>query len=202
MWNYIFVMRSPLDLSLTHGQVAWVLARGQPPSPVLLDQLRYLRQLGVPFTAEELGSGRGNRIRYGFDHLIELGIALFGLQRGMKPGEIAGILVDHRAELRRCYHDTLAGLTPSAFAAEWVKSRGTVVPIMNEIWLRLWDRHSAQAGTFSLVPGDAFSALQQLETLSERYPGGEVRTLLPLTRLIIELVAWAGEAPEIKPGRK
>ena len=72
MWNYILSM-APLDLSLTHGQVAWALARGQQPSDQLIDQLRYLRQLGVPFSKHELGGGRGNRIRYGFDQLIELG---------------------------------------------------------------------------------------------------------------------------------
>jgi len=195
-------MSCPLDLSLTHGQVAWVLARGQPPSQLLLDQLRYLRQLGVPFSREECGSGRGNRIRYGLDHLIELGVALFGLERGMKPREIAGLLVDHRAEFRRCYRDALAAMAPFAFQAEWVKSRGAVVAIMGEeVFLRLRDRHSEEVATLELVPPDAFATmLQQLQTLT--YPGGEIRTLLPLTRLVIELVAWAREAPEIKPGRK
>jgi hypothetical protein len=196
------LMASPLDLSLTHGQVAWALSRGQPPSARLLDQLRYLRQLGVPFSEQELGGGSGNRIRYGFDHLIELGVALFGLQRGMAPREVAGILVDHRAELRRCYRDTLAALAPSAFEEEWVKSRGAVVPIMNEIFLRLHDRYSERPGSFELPPGDPFAALRHNATVTERYPGGEVRTLLPLTRLVIELVAWAREAPEIKPGRQ
>jgi hypothetical protein len=195
-------MASPLDLSLTHGQVAWVLSGGQPPTAPLLDQLRYLRQLGVPFSKQELGGGRGNRIRYGFDHLIELGVALFGLQRGMRPREVAGILVEHRADFRRCYRDTLAALPPSAFEAEWVKSRGAMVPIMNEIFLRLHDRYSERPGSFELVPGDPFAALMQLASVTERYPGGEVRTLLPLTRLVIELVAWAREAPEINPGRK
>jgi hypothetical protein len=195
-------MASPLDLSLTHGQVAWVLSRGLSPTPLLLDQLRYLRQLGVPFSKQELGGGRGNPIRYGFDHLIELGVALFGLQRGMAPREVVGIVVDHRAELRRCYRDTLAALPASALEAEWVKSRGAVVPIMDEIFLRLGDRYSERQGTFELVPGDAFAALVQLKTVTEKYPGGEVRTLLPLTRLVLELVAWAREAPEIKPGRK
>ena len=189
-------------LGLTHGQVAWTLSRGLPPSRRLIDQLRYLRQLGVLFAKEELGGGRGNRIRYGFDHLIELGAALFGLQRGMTPREVAGILVDHRIELRRCYRDTLAVLPPSAFEQAWVKSRGAVVPIMNEVFLRLHDRYSERQGTFELVPGDAFAALTQIEFLTEKYPGGEVRTLLPLTRLVLELVAWAREAPEIKPGRK
>jgi hypothetical protein len=40
----------PTKLNLTHGQVAWALARGAPPAALLLDQLRYLRQLGVPFS--------------------------------------------------------------------------------------------------------------------------------------------------------
>jgi hypothetical protein len=195
-------MSSPLDLSLTHGQVAWVLARGRPPNAQLLDQLRYLRQLGVPFSQKELGGGRGNRIRYGFDHLIELGVALFGLQRGITPREVAGILVDRRVEFRRLYRDILAGLSPAAFEAEWVKSRGAAAPIINEVVLRLNDRYSESPGSFELMPGDAFAAFLQFATLTETYPGGGVRTVLPLTRLVIELVAWAREAPEIKPGRK
>jgi hypothetical protein len=187
---------------LTHGQVAWALARGQEPPAVLIDQLRYLLQLGVPFSKHELGSGRGNRIRYGFDQLIELGVALFGLQRGMTPREVAAILVEHRAKLRRRYRDILAALPAAAFEAEWVKSRGAVVPIMNEIFLRLRDRYAERPGSFELVAGDPFALLSQLATVTERYPGGEARTLVPLTRLVTELVAWAREAPEIKPGRK
>ena len=202
MWNYIYSMDSPLNLSLTHGQVAWVLSRGQQPSTLLLDQLRYLRQLGVPFSKQELGGGSGNRIRYGFDHLIELGVALFGLQRGMAPREVAGILVEHRVEFRRLYRDTVTALPPGAFEAEWVKSGGEVVPIRNEICLRLHDRYSEHKGTFELVPGDAFAAMMEFKNITETYPGGEVRTLLPLTRLVVELVAWAREAPEIKPGRQ
>ena len=187
---------------MTHGQVAWALARGQPPSDQLIDQLRYLRQLGVPFSKAELGAGSGNRIRYGFDHLIELGVAVFGLDRGMRPREVAGILVDHRAEFRRCYRDTLAALPESAFTAEWVKSRGTMVPFINERFVRLHDRHSERPGSFELVPGDPLDAFRQFATVTERYPGGDLRTLLPITRLVLELVAWAREAPEIKPGRK
>ena len=195
-------MVSPLALSLTHGQVAWALARGEPPSAQLIDQLRYLRQLEVPFSKAELGGGSGNRLRYGYNHLIELGVAVFGLERGMRPREMARILVDHRAELRRCYRDTLAVLPESAFEAEWVKSRGAVVPMMNERFLRLHDRYSEWSGSFDLVPGDSLAAFLQVATITERYPGGEARTLLPLTRLVIELVAWAREAPEIRPGRK
>ena len=195
-------MIAPTELSLTHGQVTWALARGELPAALLIDQLRYLRQLGVPFSKSELGGGRGNRIRYGFDHLIELGVAVFGLQRGLTPREVAGIVVEHRAELRRCYRDILAALPASVFEAEWVKSRGAVVPLMNEIFLRLHDRYAEQPGSYELVPGDPLALLQQFATVTERYPGGETRTLVPITRVVIELVAWARVAPEIKPGRQ
>jgi hypothetical protein len=98
--------------------------------------------------------GRGHRIRYGFDHLIELGVALFGLRRGMAPREVAGILVNHRDELRRCYRDTASVLPPKAFEAEWVKGRGALVPIMAEEWfIRMHDRYSHKSGTYELVDG-------------------------------------------------
>jgi len=44
---------------------------------------------------------------------------------------VAGILVEHWAKRWR-YRDILAALPAAAFEAEWVKSRGAVVPIMNE----------------------------------------------------------------------
>jgi len=55
-----------------------------------------------------------------------LGVALFGLQRGMAPREVAAILVEHRAELRRCYRDIVAALprlrrSGSKAAAGWCR---------------------------------------------------------------------------------
>ena len=77
-----------------------------------------------------------------------------------------------------------------------------MVPLINERFVRLHDRYSERPGSFDLVPGDPFDAFRQFATVTERYPGGDLRTLLPITRLVTELVAWAREAPEIKPGRK
>src|ERR1700726_63957 len=91
------------NLRLTHGQVLWALARGEPPRSALIDQIRYLRRSGVPFKGTELGRGRGNRIHYGFEHLIELGVALFGLQRGMDPREVVVMVTRHRRSLRAIY---------------------------------------------------------------------------------------------------
>ena len=61
------------EMSLSHGQVLWALARGRQPEATMVDEVRYLRQLGVPFRPAELGRGRGNRLRYRYEHLIEFG---------------------------------------------------------------------------------------------------------------------------------
>jgi hypothetical protein len=190
-------------LSLSHGQVAWALARGTPPSRQLLDQLRYLRQLGVPFMAGELGTGRGYRVRYAFDHLIELGVALFGLRRGMTPRDITSLVVASRAQLRRIYRAAFAAQPLLAIEQPWVKSRGAEVPILaDEVFLRLNDRHSGAPGTFEIVRIKDLNQIIQMAMAGEGYPGEATRTLLPLTRLVLELVAWAREAPETRPGRK
>ena len=188
-------------LSLSHGQVLWALERGRPPEPTTVDQLRYLRRLGVPFRKSELGSGRGNRVRYRYEHLIELGVALFGLQRGMKPQEVAKILTDRRKYLRTIYEKAFSDQPEAAMEAEWVKSRGRVVPLLgDEIFLRLHDRHSDAPGKIEMLEQNEIKDLREFFLLGEKYPGEKTRTLLPLTRLVLELVAWAKEAPEIKPG--
>ena len=189
-------------LDLTHGQVAWALNRGASPQERMLDQLRYLRQLGVPFDKAELGSGRGNRIRYDYDHFIEAGVALFALQRGVKPQAIASFLKDNRPRLRELYHQAFLDQPAGALEAEWVKSRGRIGTLLaDEMFLRLHDRYAETSGQIEVLGREHLADLYDFGMLVERYPGDDARTLVPLTRLVLELVAWAQEAPEIKPGR-
>jgi hypothetical protein len=167
----------------------------------MVDQLRYLRRLGVPFKKSELGSGRGNRVRYRYEHLIELGVALFGLQRGMRPQEVAKVLTERRKYLRTVYEKAFSDQPEPAIKADWVKSRGRMVPVLgDEIFLRLHDRYSNAPGKIEVLEQNEIKNLSEFFLLKETYPGEEARTLLPLTRLVLELVAWAQEAPEIKPG--
>ena len=188
-------------LSLSHGQVVYALSRGSAPDPVLIDQIRYLRQLGVPFGKYELGVGRGNRVRYRYEHLIELGAALWGLERGMKPREVAEFLVEQRRYLRELYVVALRKMPETTLRAPWVKSRGRIIPMMeDEIFLRFHDRYSKAPGKIDMLGLDEVQELHELFVTAEKYPGESARTLLPLTRLAFELVAWALEAPEIKPG--
>lgn len=188
-------------LNLTHGQLLWTLGRGTPPAQRLIDQLRYLRLLGIPFAQGELGGGRGNRVRYRYAHLIELGVAVWALERGMKPREVATLLIEQRKPLRALYTKAFTDQPEAAITAAWVKSRGRIVPLLgNEIFLRLHDRYSEAPGKFEMLDQSEIKTLSDFFMLTEKYPGGQTRTLLPLTRLVLELVAWAREAPEVKPG--
>lgn len=167
----------------------------------MVDQLRYLRQLGVPFAKYELGGGRGNRVRYRYEHLIELGAALWGLERGMKPKEVVKFLIERRRYLRELYAKAFCEMPEATLRAPWVKSRGRLIPIMErEIFLRFHDRFSEAPGKIEMLGFDEIEDLRELFVTAEKYPGEKARTLLPLTRLVFELVAWALEAPEVKPG--
>jgi hypothetical protein len=189
------------SLTLTHGQVLQALSRGHTPEPRLIDQVRYLRLLGVPFRTSELGTGRGNRVQYHFEHLIELGVAVWAIERGIKPKEIAMILVERRTFLRKLYKKSFVNQPESAIDADWVKSRGRLVPLLgDELFLRLHDRYSEKPGRIEALGLDEVESLRDFLLLAEKYPGEKARTLLPLTRLTLELVAWAREAPLLKPG--
>ena len=120
----------------------------------------------------------------------------------MKPREIVTLLVGNRKRLREIYRKAWSDQPEAAVASEWVKSRGRILPVLaNEIVLRLHDRYSSAPGTIELLgQKDQIRDLSQLVVPVETYPGEGARTLLPLTRLALELVAWAQEAPELKPG--
>ena len=181
------------DLSLSHGQVAWVTSGGKPPSLQMRSHLHYLRRLGVPFEAWELSKGRGNLMHYGFDHLIELGVALFCLHRGMRPGEIAPLLVTNRAKLRVLYRRAWTEQLSSTTDEPCVKSRSAPeTGGLCELLLRIiHDRHSKAPGNFEVLQIRNFGPL-----VSEKHP--DEANILPLTRLVLQLMALSREAPEIK----
>jgi hypothetical protein len=193
------------ELNLSYGQVAWVLNAGAPAPRALLDQLNYLRQLGIPFSPKERRHGRGHRLRYGYDHLVECGVGLYALRHHIKPADVKRVLVTHRVQMRARYRQALGEQPEAALRADWVKSGGTIgVLLGDEIWLRLHDRFAEEPGAFELVgPGDLdVPEGSGVFDLVERFHGQQMRGLVPLTRLVLQWTAWALKAPETKPGPK
>jgi hypothetical protein len=119
----------------------------------------------------------------------------------MKPQDVSKFLVEQRKFLRQLYLKAFLDQPEQAIEAVWVKSRGRIVPLLgDEIFLRIHDRYSAAPGKIEMLRQDEIRSLSDLFMLAEKYPGEKTRMLLPLTRLALELVAWAREAPETKPG--
>ena len=194
-------------LSLTHGQLAWVLALGQflPPPRWrhLMAQLRYLRQLGIPFREAQRGKGRGHRIRYSYDELMEVAVGLYALRQEVRPHVIAKILLRNRARLRQVYREALAERPATALEQPWLPSRGTIVALPEEArFLYVHNRYSNTPGQYELVVPPPATDLSQSVEMPEEFVDGTTETWIPLTSLVWEMTYWAQRAPGITPGRR
>ncbi len=194
-------------LHLSHGQLAWTLCLGAfPPAPQrqhLLAQLRYLRQLGIPFREATRGRGRGHPLAYSYEEAVEVALGLKALRRQVQPHLVKSFLLTNRTRLRRLYREALEAQPVQALDAEWVKSRGKMIAVLeHEHFLRLHNRYSETPGRYEIVIPQAAPVLEDLFGLQERLADGTTVVDLPLTRLVLELVYWARQAPEIRPGRK
>jgi hypothetical protein len=191
------------DLSLTQGQLLWAVGYGKDPDQRLKDQVRYLRQRDIPPASAAQAKGPGMRIAYDFFDLVELGLAVTGLDLGFRPKDIAAVLVDHREEMRERYAEAWESLPDSALAEDWVRSRGKrKTLIANEVIIRMHDRRGEKWGQMDFVgPEEAGEGLGLFEPV-ERFGDEAPRRLIPLKRLMLQWVAWALEAPEIRPGRR
>ena len=188
------------SLDLSHGQVLWCLAGGEEPSPPLPDQVRYLRQLGIPFDESELGQGRGVRVSYGFYHLIEVGIAAKGLRLRIPPRYLA-MLVEDRTRYRNLYREAYRQLAvdPETFNEPPGRSR-TIYG--EEFYLRLHDRYSDTPGQINPVVGVDSAMTRKFGDWVETYEGEPDRDVIALKSLMVELLRLARVAPKTKPGPK
>ena len=191
------------DLNLTLGQLLWSVSYGGEADQRFKDAVRYLRLLGIPQAAEAQADGSGKRIHYNFFDLVEMGLAVTGLDLGYRPRDIAAVLVDNRKEMWPIYARAWYELPESALGADWVKSRGRIkVHFDDDLFLRFHDRRSGKWGEIDLIEAaDATKTLGPFEPV-ERFGDDAPRRLVPLKRLMMQWIGWAHEAPEIRPGRK
>lgn len=188
-------------LSLSFGQVAWSLCRGRKPDTVTLDRLRYLRQLHVPFGNQPQGTG--NRRTYLFEHLILCGLGVEAMRRGMKPSDAALAMQKRRKQIVQYVSQYFDDLPEDWMRGTWVEARA--IPMLShEIYVALKGKRTSAPGTFQIIdqvdPDNPLDTLMGKVSIQEE--NGELVPLLPLTRLLIEWVAWARQAPETPAGRR
>jgi hypothetical protein len=186
-------------LQLSHGQVLWTLAGGKNPPPALIDQLTYLRQLGIPFADEEKGQGRGKRLTYGFYHLIEVGLATEALRRGVPPRHLK-MLKSERAKYRNLYRAAYKELAPAWALLEEDDPRSWPM-FQDEYLVSFHGRYTKSPGEITLAdPNDP--ATRPFIDLVGRAPGQDDYVVIQIKALVTRLLLLSKIAPTIKPGPK
>ena len=183
-------------LSLSHGQVMWCLGGGQPVKKPLPEQVRYLRQIGIPFLEAERGEGRGIRVSYGYYELVELGLACEALRRRIQP-RLLTALVTHRERFKQVYRNAYQELAvyPDAFKETDPNSRPGYE---DDYYFEFSGPYSSAPGAITFahdanpkgLPGD----------LVGRQEGQEDVAVIPLKPIVARLLALAAIAPETRPG--
>lgn len=181
------------DLDLSYGQMLWAIGEGQEPDSVRRDQSRYLRRLGIPPSAQT-PSGSGYHLRYNFYDLVETAVALRALSLRSRPKDIAAVLVNEREEFRKNVKKAWFNLPDNVLSQPWVKSRGKQRPLLGDSYfVRVHDRRSEKWGKLDVAWLDDKALKVELFDPVERFPDGESRALIPLSRLMIVCTAWALE---------
>ncbi len=190
-------------MALTHGQVLFVLARGREVSQELRETVKYLRRLGVPFSKKELGVGKGVSVKYRFDHLIELSIAMILRARGMELRDIALALKHLRSKLSPLYLQAHQGTKKGLGAPEYFRwdsmSKDDRAILLEGIYvdIGLYRRGETWVAlrTEPMGPVEAVRALQTM--------GGErpYLGLIALSKVARDAVDLALQAPVIRRGR-
>ena len=191
------------DLQLSHGRAVWVLdqmgfAAGVTPR-TFNHYVKSLRRLGVPFAYGEIGTGSGRPVRYSFNHLMELCLALTLRIYGILPDPVLGGLVRFRHELyglyRRAYLEYETGLG----APVQISVPGRTELEISGVWLDLRIRFGGRR-TFEFGPPRLLSPFEALRVFSKLDTPGRAHLPLNLSSLAIGLVECAELAPAIRRG--
>jgi hypothetical protein len=223
-------------ISLTHGQARWVVKHFNMlsgESEAKFDAfIKSLRRDGVPFADEEKGVGAGFNLKYRYENLMELALALTLRTQGIVARDMIKLIATHRSKLRSFFRT--AYLDRGANGAE---IEGLYLGLMASV-----DNYGKKLSEFSLPATDyekrkpEASNFVHLSNISGWYldlslvysPSGNMtmfnfdlvkaskavtayiaghtnlypRPPIPLTDIAVDIVRLAQGAPKIKRGRK
>ncbi len=189
------------DVQLTHGRAVWVLTAmgfNAGVTPITFNHyIKSLRVLGVPFSRNEMGSGVGRPVRYSYNHLMELCLALTLRIYGALPDPVLLEIIRYRLELyelyRRAYVEYATGLgTPVAVTAQ-----GRAAFEMRGVYLDLKIRFGG-GRAFEFGPPRLISPFEALRVYSRLDTPGRAHLPFNLSALAIAMVQFAQEAPNMR----
>ena len=195
------------QISLSHGQAMWVIEAMQIAawldSAGLNATLKKFRRHFVPFGAEELQKPKWEAVRYRFEHLIEVVVALKMSGDGIAFRHVVSLLTRDREKLRKIYRRAFLEADSGLGASYEIPAPEGRRPDSIRI-SGLYLDFSAMARVNGMLASMSPRTLDPWEALLS-YMGFYRQHMFPLIRisqLATEAVRLAEAAPEVKRGRK
>jgi hypothetical protein len=191
------------DFELTHGRSLWVLSKmgfAAGITPLTFNHyVKSLRKLGVPFARGEIGKGSGKPVRYSFNHMMELSLALTLRIYGTLPDPVLEGLVrschDLYALYRRAYLEYATGLGAPVQVAAKGRAACEISGVYLDLHIRFGGGRALEFGPPRLLsPFEALRVFARLDT------PGRAHLPLNLSSLAIGLVKRAETAPPLRRG--
>jgi hypothetical protein len=161
--------------------------------------VKSLRKLGVPFAHGEISTGSGKPVRYSFNHLMELCLALTLRIYGTLPDPVVDGLLRFRGELYGLYRRAYLEYETGIGASVRISGSGRAEFEMSGAYLDLRIRFGG-GRTFEFGPPRLLSPFEALRVFSRLDTPGRAHLPLNLSSLAINLVECAETAPAIRRG--
>jgi hypothetical protein len=224
------------SISLTHGQARWAMQNfnmlsGESEST--FDAfIKSLRRDGVPFADDEKGVGAGFNLKYRYENLMELALALTLRTQGIVARDMVKLIANHRVKLRSFFRTAyidrnhkgaeLEGLYVGPAAdpenhgkrlsdfssdeAEVQKISFNKTQFVHLTNISGWHLDLSlvylPGGTLTMFNFDLVKASKAVSVYIMGHRNLYPRPPIPLTDIAVDVVRLAQGAPEIKRGPK
>lgn len=192
-------------IALSHGQVRWVLRHllqlGEESDASLDACLKLLRRNGVPFAKHETPGGPGVNVEYGFEHVMELAVALSLHRQAILKMDTIVLLAQLRHELTPLYRRAWLERDRGLGRRVSIKIEDAKPLMASGLWLDLGLQYSVGKVLTTLGPRllGPTAAVRELVTVNRQR---HFRDPIKISDLAVAVVELSTSAPEFRRGRK
>lgn len=170
-------------------------------SPGLNSTVKKLRRHFVPFSDEELEKPQWEELRYRFEHMLEVCVALKMSADGVAFRHVISLLTYDRKKLRSIYRRAFLESDRGLGRRLEIRSNDERLTSVSGIYLD-FAAVAHIGGTLTTSGPKALDPWQALERYMGFYRGLHLYAPIRLSQLATEVVRLAKAAPIIKRGRK
>jgi hypothetical protein len=192
-------------ISLSHGQAMFVVdgmhIAEWLEAPALNSILKKFRRNFVPFSEEELDKPQWEEVRYAFEHLVEICVALKMTADGIAFRHVVSLLTHDRRKLRSIYRRAFFEADSGQGAPLEVRACDDRTISISGLYLD-FSAVVHVGGTLTTSGPKALDPWQALERYMGFYRGLHLLPPIRLSQLATEAVRLAEAAPVVRRGRK